>query len=232
MRAFVLLATLVSVFAIASEDVPTLLTIRGKLMKEETFKDAASVAKGNPGGWYIYKGKFEIVDGELKVTEQKEDGHHPAMSSKLPSKNLIMQCRFRVGESKWQGLSLDNGKAKEHIFRAMINPNGVSVKRMSGMGPTTKGDNIADQKFKFDPAKWYTLLVEINDKEVCLQVPEAKVVIHGENEGIAQEKDRIELISGGENAYFDDLKVWEAEPNPKWAQTKASLPAPPANTKK
>jgi hypothetical protein len=207
------------------------MTVRGKLMKEESFKDQASVAKGNPGGWYIYKGKFEVVDGELKVTEQKEDGHHPAMSSKLPSKNLIMQCRFKVGDSKWQGLSLDNGKAKEHIFRAMINPNGVSLKRMSGMGPTTKGENMAEQKFKFENNKWYTLLVEIWDKEAVLQVPEAKIVIRGENEGVAQEKDRIEFISGGENAYFDDLKVWEAEANPKWAETKATLPAPAAPKK-
>ncbi|HYG73476.1 MAG TPA: hypothetical protein VEK08_00485 [Planctomycetota bacterium] len=233
MRALVLLASLVSVVASAAEtaDPPTLMTTRGKLLKEESFKDQASVTKGNPGGWYIYKGKFEVVDGELKISEQKEDGHHPAMSSKLPSKNLIMQCRFKVGNSKWQGLSLDNGKAKEHIFRAMINTNGVSLKRMSGMGPTTKGQNMAEQKIKLDSSKWYTLLVEIFDKEAVLQIPEAKVIIFGENEGVAQDKDRFEFISGGENAWFDDLKVWEAEANPKWAQVKASLP-PPAPAKK
>jgi hypothetical protein len=213
-------------------DPPTLLTVRGKLMKEESFKDAASVAKGNPGGWFIYKGKFEIVDGQMKVTEQAEDGHHPAMSTKLPSKDLVMQVKFRTGDSKWQGLSLDNGKAKEHMFRAMWNPTSVSLKRMSGMGPTTKGENMAEKKIKFDPTKWYTMIVELSGKEAVLQVPEANIVIFGENEAIAGEKDRFEFISGGDNAYFDELKIWEAEPNPKWPQIKASLPAAPVAKKK
>ena len=210
----------------------TLLTVRGKLLKEESFKDQASVTKGNTGGWYIYKGKYEVIEGQLKVAEQKEDGHHPAMSCKLPSKDMVMQCKFRVADSKWQGLSLDNGKLKEHIFRAMWNPNGVSLKRMSGMGATTKGENMAEKKFKFDPTKWYTLIVELSGKEACLQVPEAQIIIFGENDGIAPEKDRFEFISGGENAYFDDLKIWDAQPNPKWAQIKASLPPPTVAKKK
>lgn len=230
MRSMLVLAVLVSAAVFAEEpappDVPTLLTVRGKLLKSETFDTQASVEKGNKGGWGIYKGKFEIVDGHMKVTEQKEDNHHPAMSCKLPSKNLVIQCRFKVGDSKWQGLSLDNGKLQQHIFRAMFNPSAVTINRMSGMGGTTKGEKIVEKKFKFEKEKWYTILVELNDKEVCVQVPEAQIKIYGENENIAAEKDRFEFISGGDNAWFDDLKIWEAEPNPMWPEIKASLPAP------
>lgn len=224
---FVLPLILCGIVAAAeSADPPTLLTVRGKLLKEESFNDAASLTKGNKGGWYIYKGKFEIVDGQMKVTEQKEDAHHPAMSTKLPCTDLVMQVRFRVGDSKWQGLSLDNGAKKEHMFRAMWNPNSISLKRMSGMGPTTKGENMGDAKFKFDPTKWYTLVVELCGKEACMQVPEANLIICGENENVAGDKDRFEFISGGDNAYFDELKIWEAKPNPKWAENKAKIPAP------
>ena len=229
MRTLLILAvSLIPLISSAGEpaDPPTLLTVRGKVMMEETFNDQASIAKGNKAGWYIYKGKFEIVDGQMKVTEQKEDGHHPAMSRKMPCKDVVIQCRFRVGDSKWQGLSLDNGAKKEHMFRAMWNPTGISLKRMSGMGPTTKGENMAEAKFKFDPATWYTVIVELSGNEACLQVPEAGLTIRGENEGIAGEKDRVEFISGGDNAYFDDLKIWEAEPNPKWAENKAKIPQP------
>ncbi len=220
----------VSIWAEEATDVPALLTERGKLLKQETFDAQTSVEKGNKGGWGIYKGKFEIVDGHMKVTEQKEDGHHPAMSCKLPSKNLSIQCRFKVGDSKWQGLSLDNGKEKVHVFRAMINPNSISIKRMSGMGATTKGETIVEKKFKFDKEKWYTILVELNEKEVCVQIPEAQITIYGESEGIAAEKDRFEFISGGDNAWFDDLKIWEATSNPKWAEIKKTIPSNPPKT--
>lgn len=205
-----------------------MLAVRGKLLKEESFSEADSVAKGNKGKWSIYKGKYEIVGGEMKVSEQKEDGHHPTMNVKLPSKNLIMQCKFKVGDSKWLGLSLDNGKLKEHIFRAVINKSGIQAKRMSGMGPTTKGVNVAEKKLKFETDKWYTLIIEIVGREVCVQIPEAQIVIAGESEGIEQEKDRFEFVSGGENAWFDELKIWEAELNPKWAELKAALPTAPA----
>ncbi len=195
---FVTLTAALSFAAETTTDPATLMTIRGKLLKDEGFKDQASVTKGNPGGWGIYKGKFEVVDGQLKVTEQKEDNHHPAMSCKLPAKNLIMQCRFKVGDSKWQGLSLDNGKAQEHIFRAMLNPTSVTMTRMSGMGGTTKGETIVSKKFKFEKEKWYTIVVELYGKEACAQIPEANITLYGEHEAIAAEKDRFELIAAAE----------------------------------
>lgn len=234
MRALMLVVPVIlaaASFAEESAAPATLLTVRGKLLKEEPFDEQASIAKGNKRGWYIYKGKYEIAGGQMKVSEQKEDGHHPAMSCKMPMKNLVMQCKFRVGDAKWLGLSLDNGKLKEHIFRAMVNPKALTIRRMSGMGPTTKGELIVEKKFAFDPAKWYTLVVELSGNEVCAQIPEAQIAIYGAHEAIAAEKDRFEFISGGENAYFDELKIWEAEPNPKWAENKAKLP-PPAPVKK
>lgn len=239
MRALALIVGLISCTLFAGDSVEPreMLAVRGKVLKEESFNDSASITKGNKGGWGVYKGKFEIVDGQMKISEQKEDGHHPAMSSKLPSKNLVMQCKFKVGESNWQGLSLDNGKEKVHVFRAMINKsragNSIQLNRMSGMGGTTKGERMAEKQLKLEPDKWYTLYVEIVDKEATLQIPEAGVVIAGEHEGIAMDKDRIEFISGGENAWFDELKVWEAAANPKWAEIKATIPAskPPAARK-
>jgi hypothetical protein len=234
MRAFILLcaatASLLS-FAGETKDPQTALTVRGKLLKEESFKDEASIKKGGAGGWYIYKGDYQVQNEALRCVERKEDGHHPAMSCKLPSKDLIMQCKFKTDASKWLSLSLDNGKLKEHIFRAWISPTGVSMKRMSGMGSTTKGENIVEKKFKFDPAQWYTLIVEIQGKEVCAQIPEANIIIYGEHEAIAAEKDRFELISGGDAAWFDEIKIWEATANPKWPQIKAQIP-PPAVAKK
>ena len=205
-------------------DPPTLLAVRGQLLKVETFDDPAAVAKGNKNGWSIYKGRYEVVDGHLRVSEQKDDGHHPAMSFKLPMKAVVLQCRVKLGESKWLGLSLDSGARKDHVFRTMFNPKAASLRRMSGMGSTTKGETVAEHKAAFEPDRWHTLVVEIVGKEAVLQIPEARVVIAGENDGFDVDTDRFELISGGPNAQFDDLKIWEATPHPKWPQIKAALP--------
>ena len=107
----------------------------------------------------------------------------------------------------------------------MVNPTSFSLKRMSGMGPTTKGETIAEQKFKFEPGKWYTLVVEINGKEVVGTIPEAQIAIAGEHDGVAIDKDRFELISGGAAAWFDDIKIYDAEPNADWAKYKAKIQA-------
>jgi hypothetical protein len=210
-----------------AQDPPTVLTLRGKALKEEGFDDPGSIAKGNKAGWSIYKGKYEVVDGRLRVSEQADDGHHPAMSFKLPMKDVVLQCRVKLGESKWVGLSLDSGARKDHIFRTMFNPRSASLRRMSGMGATTKGETVAETRTPFEAGRWYTLVVELLGREAVLQIPEAGITLAAENEGFDVEKDRFELISGGPNAEFDDLKIWEAAPNPAWAAIKAKLPPPP-----
>jgi hypothetical protein len=216
--------------AAASSEPETFMTKRGKQLFAEDFSDAGHIKDKKI--WNIYKGNFSVQDGALRSIEQKEDMHHPAMSTKLVTKDLVMQCRFKVDQSKWLGLSLDNGKEKVHVFRAMINPQSFSLKRMSGMGPTTKGETIAEKKFKFEPGKWYTMVVEIRGKEVVGTIPEAQIALTGENEGIAIDKDRLELISGGDAAWFDDVKVFEAEANPDWAKNKAKIPASGGDKKK
>lgn len=215
----------------AAAEPQTFLAKRGKLVKEETFADAAHLKDKKV--WNIYKGDFSVQDGALRSVERKEDGHHPAMSTKIAGKDLVLQCRFKVDQSKWLGLSLDNGKEKVHVFRAMVNANSVSLKRMSGMGPTTKGETMAEKKFKFEPGKWYTLVVELRGKEAVLTIPKAQIALTGEHEGIAIEKDRFELISGGDAAWFDDIRIYEAsEPNPDWVRSKAKIQAAGAAGKK
>jgi hypothetical protein len=216
-RAIVALAIIASPAVLLAADNPkpapaepkTVLVQRGPVLKEEDFSVADRIK--DKKAWFIYKGDFSVQDGALRVVERAEDGHHPAMSTKVPMKDAILQCRFRVDQGKWLGLSLDDGKKKEHIFRAMINANGLSLKQMSGMGKTTKGVNIAEQKFKFDPAKWYTLVVELKGAEVVATIPEANISIRGKSDGVNVDKDRFELISGGGAVWFDDVKIYEAK---------------------
>ena len=210
----------------------TLMTLRGKLVKEEPFNDSDSIAKKNKNGWYIYKGKFEVVDGQLKVTEQKEDGHHPDFQGNFKMTDPVMQIRFRTGDSKWLGLNIINKKVNEHVFRVIVTPNSFTLNRMSGMGGTTKSTPIAQKRFNFDKEKWYTMVVEMSGKEVCAQIPEANIAIYGESDVLDVNKDKFEIISGGDAAWFDDLKIWDSQPNPKWPEIKATLPAPSAQPKK
>jgi hypothetical protein len=207
----------------AATEPQTFLATRGKALFAEDFSDAGRIKDKKV--WNIYKGDFSVQDGALRSVERKDDMHHPAMSTKLVAKDVVMQCRFKVDASKWLGLSLDNGKEKLHVFRAMVNPTSLSLKRMSGMGPTTKGETIAERKVKFEPGKWYTLVVELRGTEAVATVPEAGVAIAGEHEGLAMDKDRFELISGGDAAWIDDIKIYEAEANADWPRNKAKIAA-------
>jgi hypothetical protein len=210
-------------------DMEPVMLKRGKLVWAETF-DKGAIAKA----WMKYKGGYEPDNDNIKVQELPGDGHHPEMMrgfGKTPLKDIIIQASFKYDGSKWWGLSLDN---KEHVARCNMNPTGFSVTKMSGIGGTTKGENVDTKKVKFETGKWYTILWEIRGQEMIARIDDQTYAM-GEMAGVEQEKHRLSLISGGEWLCWDDIRVWEGEENPKWVETKAKLlalkPAKPAQKK-
>ena len=210
---------IVAGFAQGSEPIKDLAPVmckKGKLIFEDGF------AKGEISkAWNKYKGNWQPDGDGLKVQELASDAHHPAMSHKLGAKDCIIQVTFKFDGAKWMGLSLDN---KEHVARCMMTPTGFKVVKMSGIGPTTKGDTVDEKKFKFENGKWYTILWEVRGSEMIARIDD-QTFAFGEMAGVETEKLRFELICGGEWAGWDDVKIWEAEENPDWVKTKAKLQA-------
>lgn len=201
----------------APPDGLNLMLKKGDLVVDEGFSPETWGAKD----WNKYKGKFEIVDGQLKVAEVPADNHHPAVSRKAELDCAVIQFRFKFEGAGWLGFAFDG---KEHVARTILRPDRLQILKMSGIGGTTKGESIDEKQVKLGDGAWHTIVIEINGKEMLAQIDNTHFVF-GEKAGVEGAKTRFEFISGGQFAWFDDLKIWKAEPDPKWAQKKAVLTA-------
>ncbi len=193
---------------------PTLMLTRGKQILDDPF-----TSESWKKNWNAYKGRYEIVDNQLRVAEQKDDGHHPEASHRGPFHNVIVQFKFRVDGSPWMGFSFSD---KEHVARIMIRPDKVELVKMSGIGPTTKGITLDRMPMKWEPGRWYTMVIELYGKEIVVHI-DSLHVLHGEADGLDIDKGRIALICGGQYAWYDDMKMWEVELDPKWEKRKPLL---------
>lgn len=65
---------------------------------------------------------------------------------------------------------------------------------------------------KLEPGKWYTLVVETVGEAMRVTL-DGKPVAYFKSSGIGHPtKSKIEIGVGGKDGYFDDIKVWNAEP--------------------
>ena len=63
-----------------------------------------------------------------------------------------------------------------------------------------------------DPEKWHTLVVETVGDAMRVTLDD-KPVAYLKSSGIGHPtKSKIELGCGGQDGYFDDIKIWNAEP--------------------
>jgi hypothetical protein len=187
---------------------------RGELLWEESFSDGAWSKD-----WNRYKGDYKVEGDAVRVAEIAADGHHPAMSRKLGADNVVVQFRFKVDGSPWMGFALDD---KEHVARLFIHPDRFRISKMSGIGGTTKGTDVDENRVKLNDGQWHTVVWEIQGDEMVATVDDKEMVL-GKAAGMTPTRGRCELISGGQHAWYDDVKVWKAEPDERWPQKRAQL---------
>lgn len=221
------LLALVATGAVAAEkkkkeEAPTgpklLMTLPGKPLLDEPFT-AESWQKNWGKGWR--KGDWQIVGDQLRVAEKAEDGHHPEIGygTTGPFHNVVVQCRFKYDGAKWMGFGFSD---KEHVARIMINDGGFELVKMSGIGATTKGVRLDRQSMNWDKAKWYTMTIELLGNEIIANVDD-QWVLYGTADGLDIDKGRFTMIVGGQYGWYDELKLWEALPNPGWEKKKPAL---------
>ena len=190
---------------------------RGELLWEEKFEGGAWSKE-----WNRYKGNFVVEGDAVKSAEIAADGHHPAMSRKLGGdNNVIIQFAFKDDGAKWLGGFFDG---KEHVSALQINAEGFNIKKMSGIGPTSKSTEIDSSKAKLGDGAWHTVVWEIYGNEMVATIDDQQMVI-GKAEGMTPTRSRCELINGGQWAWFKDIKVWKAEADDRWPQKRAQLMA-------
>lgn len=169
------------------------------------------------------------ADGKPAVT-----AHAAVHGLSIPTKNSVVETKIKFEGASMIDVEFDDREYKGshygHICRAQVKPNGVTIidERDGTMknevsekrsDPAKKAEvaellkgRMVTYPAKFETGKWYNLVVETVGDEM-------RVVIDGtpmaylKSSGIGHEtKSKIELGVAGHDGFYDDLKVYNADP--------------------
>lgn len=192
--------------------VPTFAVENGALKGTQTRDKTIPAADGKP---------------EIKA-------HAAVHGLEIPTKDSIVECKIRFDGATMIDVEFDDrkftGSHYGHLCRAQVRLNGVTVidERDGGMrndirqmrdDPSKKAEVaklLAGRQVtypaKLEPGKWYALVVEIAGDEMRVTI-DGKPAAYLKSSGIAHAtKSKIELGVAGKDGWFDDIKVWNAEP--------------------
>jgi hypothetical protein len=160
--------------------------------------------------------------------------HAAVHGLELPTKDSVVECRIRFEGASMIDVEFDDraytGSHYGHICRAQVRLNGIMIldERDGGMRndiremrtDPTKKDEVAKllvgrgvtYPAKLEAGKWYALAVETVGDEMRVTI-DGQPAAYLKSSGIAHAtKSKIEFGVAGKDGFFDDLKVWNAEP--------------------
>ena len=160
--------------------------------------------------------------------------HAAVHGLEIPTKDSIVECRIKFDGATMIDVEFDDrkytGAHYGHLCRAQVRLNGVTIidERDGGMrndiremrnDPKKKAEVaklLAGRQItypaKLDAGKWYALVVETVGDEMRVSI-DGKPAAFLKSSGIAHAtKSKIELGVAGKVGWFDDIKVWNAEP--------------------
>jgi hypothetical protein len=160
--------------------------------------------------------------------------HAAVHGLEIPTKDSIVEVKIRFDGANMIDVEFDDrtytGSHYGHLCRAQVRLGGVTIiderdgnmrndiYAMSG-DPTKKAERAEMLKgrqvtypAKVEAGKWHDLVVETVGEEMRVTL-DGKPAAYLKSSGIGHPtKSKIELGVGGKDGWFDDIKVWNAEP--------------------
>jgi hypothetical protein len=160
--------------------------------------------------------------------------HAAVHGLEIPTKDSIVEAKILFEGATMIDIEFDDrqytGAHYGHICRAQFRPTGVTIidERDGGMrndiyemnkDPAKKAEVaklVAGRRVTYpttlENGKWYTVAVETVGDEMRVTI-DGKPAAYLKSSGIGHPtKSKIEVGVGGKDGYFDDIKVWNAEP--------------------
>ena len=160
--------------------------------------------------------------------------HAAVHGLEIPTRDSVVEARIKFEGATMIDVEFDDrkftGAHYGHLCRAQVRLNGVTLidERDGGMrndiremrSDPSKKEEVAKllkgrqvtYPAKLETGKWYNLVVETIGDEMRVSL-DGKPAGYLKSSGIAHEtKSKIELGVAGKEGYFDDIKVWNAEP--------------------
>jgi hypothetical protein len=160
-------------------------------------------------------------------------GHQAVIGTDVPTKDSIVELKFKFAGATAVSVEFDDrkftGSHYGHICFARVTPTSVIIadQKEGSMRndiyamtqPSQKEERNRLQKgrsatfpVKLEQDKWYTLEVETVGDEMRASI-DGKPVAYLKSPGIAHPtKSKLEFGCQGKDGYFDDIKIWNAEP--------------------
>ena len=161
--------------------------------------------------------------------------HAAVYGLELPTKNTVVECKIKFDGATMIDVEFDDrkfaGSHYGHLCRAQVRLNRVTLlderdgSQSNALIELRKDPEknkaeisklLAEHSATFpcplENGKWYDLVVETVGDEMRVTI-DGKPAGYLKSPGIAHEtKSKIEVGVGGKDGWFDDLKVWNAEP--------------------
>lgn len=234
------LACLVTLPAFAAEPpkLPSIPSEPTAKKKELLFSDNFDRTElGKP--WAIVVPTFSIENGALKGTQMRFDapaqdgkpavkGHQAVIGNDIPTKDSVIEFRFKLGGAQSVTAEYDdrkfNGSHYGHICMARIAAKGITLVDQKGLAvarpegakgepPPPAGRKNVTFPLNLDAETWHTFMLETVGDTMRASI-DGKAVAFLQSPGIAHPtKSKVEFGCMGKDGFFDDLKVWNAEPS-------------------
>ncbi len=185
--------------------------------------------KGALKGMQTRDKNVPATDGKPAIT-----AHAAVHGLEIPTRDSVVEVKIRLEGATMMDVEFDDrkytGSHYGHLCRAQVRTNGVTIidERDGNMrndiyamsqDPTKKAERarlLAGRQVtypaKVESGKWHTLVVETVGEEMRVAL-DGKPAAYLKSSGIGHAtKSKIELGVAGKDGYFDDIKVWNAEP--------------------
>jgi hypothetical protein len=188
-----------------------------------------AVEKGVLKGTQTRDKNVPAAEGRRAIT-----AHAAVHGLEIPTKDSIVECKIRFEGATMIDVEFDDrkytGAHYGHLCRAQVRLNGITI--IDERDGTMRNDIYAMSKdpdkkserakllvgrtvtypAKLEAGKWYDLAVETVGDTMRVTI-DGKPAAFLKSSGIGHAtKSKIELGVGGKDGYFDDIKVWNAEP--------------------
>ena len=186
-----------------------------------------SIEKGALKGTQM---RFDAPAVEATGTEKAKPavkGHQAVIGNDIPTKDSVIEFRFKLGGAQSVTAEFDdrafNGSHYGHLCMArisakaviLVDQKGLAVARpegATGEPPPPAGRKNVTFPVEIDPEQWHTFALETVGDAMRASV-DGKAVAYLQSPGIAHPtKSKVEFGCMGKDGFFDDLKIWNAEP--------------------
>jgi hypothetical protein len=199
------LQTLAVLLAVSStllaDDAKPLLVAPGKVVADPTLKEPLDDT------WSVQKGTWEVKDGEIIVSELKEQKHAAVLWQKVGLQSAVIDCEFMFDGAGAFIIGCDGAK---HVGRVTITRGMARISddstEVKGVTPSTP---LKETKLDLKPGEWHHARLEWTGDKMAAHID--GVEIQGSAPALSTAKTRWWFAVGGAKLHLRHVKAWEGK---------------------